>query len=431
MSMQNWYGLEKKLYNSLNQNSSNSYGRSERTVNFRDFLKHFKTYPEDFSPEMILDMNIALVAKVNRILTVTNIEAALEVEKKSYADLFELAIKGSNIQRNSNDNAKFLHLYKGHKFCTSFENRINFYFSEGKRNYITELKVLQEDLSMFKNKDWYNELSFETLFSNFKIDKQPTTIGLKNFLLSLDKYFLFLKNNESYENLKNDFFKSYYDNLNKKFKDFNFTENLSFQKDCYNEDALKLLVKFAEGTNAYSYLNHKSAIDKIVALNPSAKEVLASYMNEIKESKIGDFFKEENYRIVSVTIDFAEVEKILLLDKVKVKAANISHQFHLLIQKEKSCNNPFSWFFMDDCISASLTSNVSSFLFKVPKNQIKEFGEDFVKSFIQKQFLNFVNEYPNNFMVNKYDVLWQEAIISKDIEEKISTVKSQNKVNKF
>lgn len=432
MSQQNWYDLENKIYNSLNkQKSLMKYGYYEKKVCFGDFVKHFKTYPEDFSPEMVLDINVALVAKVNKILTIENLTTKVELnaEKKYYNDLFELAVKGSNFQKNIND--KSLHIYKGSSFCTNFENAIEFYSSKGKKNYITELKLLQENLLMFKGKDWYNELSFEILFSNFNVDKQLQTVALKNFLLSLDKYFLFLKENESYINLKQSFFKSYYDNVLKNSRNFKFTDNLSFQKDCYNEESLKYLVNFSKGINAYSYLNNKSAIDKILALNPTAKEVLASYMDEIKKSKVGDFFKEENYKIISVTIDFAEVEKILLLDDVKVKAVNISHQFLLLIQKEKSGNNPFSWFFRDDCISVSLTSNVSSFLFKVPKNQIKEFGEDFVKSFIKKQFLNFVNEYPNKFMENKYNVLWQEAIIKKDIEEKISPVKSKTKVNKF
>lgn len=418
---QSWYYLERELYEKLNagrdRNSRYSY---EQRVYMKTLIDHFKSNPEKFLPEMILDLNISAVAKINKILSYESSSKADDpARKENYIAIFNAAYKDLDVAK---DKARPLYEVKGHSYATAFDSGdVNFYSSKGKKNYVSELKSILEDIALFKNQNWYKNVTAEMLFQDVKAENLFKSVGTKNFIVSLEKIFPHFKNDEKYETFKNDFFQAYYKKLketkNNLFYHMPFSEIVSFLKDSYDEEALTILIKTAKDNPEYSYLKNKAAFDKIITVFPESKVVLNDYINAIKEDNIKDFFHDENYKLVSITIDFNAVEKTLLLDKVKSPARAICEEFLNILKEEKKLrkDNPMAWFFIDDKVSVSSSSYVSSLIFKVPLNDINLIGEKEIKNFIKKHFLNFVNVYPKHAKDNNYDIFWQEELINKDV----------------
>lgn len=433
MSENNWYSLTENLHNNFNKGKDlNSFYQIERNIYFRDLINCYVKKPEYFSDSMVLDMNLLIVSKINKILTFSLINNERQ-EKELSEQLINVVQKNTIFTNKKSLN---INLFTGRSITADFSHEINNYSSKGQKNYISELKTIQADLALFKTPEWYSHLNSDLLFRNFDVVKSKKTVGLKNFLLSLDKYFPFLKTDENYMEIKNIFFKSYYQKINEIDKNFfyhaPFSEIVSFLKDSYDEDTLKHLIHNSKNIPDYSYLKNKAAIDKIISLFPESKEILNAYINEIREDSIDDIFVKSTYKIITIEIDFTSVEKLLLLDKVKSTAFEIKEKFISLLTNEtnKKNDNPLAWFFQKDDINITAQQNLSSLLFKVPENKYLDFGEDFIINFIKKHFLDFVNLYPKTPVLDCYNVLWQEAVINRDVEN-ISTNTVKKSVKKF
>lgn len=421
MSQQNWNNLDRKIYTILNSKNTHSfYGSYTRNVYFKDFLEHYKNCPADFSSDMVLDLNISVVGKINNFLCGKYKNNSI-IETHKYESIYSVA------KSDSVDKAP-LYKVKSVMFCTGLENDVNTYSSKGKKNYASESKLIQEQLALFGIPPWYSNLTFNNLFQDVDAEKLLKTISIKNFLLSLEKYFSFLSNDNDYKQFKEDFFSSYYKSLknqaNSLFRYTSFNEILSFLRDSYNEEILKLVIEKSIGVPEYSYLKNKSAVDKIISSYPQSQNVLSAYINEINKDNVQQFFVEDNCVVVSLTIDFITVQKTLLLNKKKFSAKEVDERFKSLLKKlfynkkELNLQTPLSSVFITDNPDITDKSYVSTFLFKVSKNDYNEFGETIIKDYLKRQFIDFIDNFPEkSFNIDKYEASWQKEIISKRVVE--------------
>jgi hypothetical protein len=416
MSPITWYSLEKEIHTQLNEKRKNNLFIYEEKVQLYHFLEHYRNHPEVFTPSMVLDLNIAVVSKIT-----SRLSFSIEPDefKKQYQDFFKL-VRDKNPHNTAN--TYLHHIMSSHHFL-DFENSVHLRTSKGKSARTSEIKQLQSDLDLFSTSVWHQDLKFIDIVKDIDPTQVEHTISSKNLIISLEKHFTSLSKDEDYHNFKNKYFEKFYEKLatygNKIFMKNSFSEILSFLKDSYHEETLKTLVKVITNIPEYSYLKNKSAIDKFEQLHPQSKEILAPYKNEIRKDSIGDFFMESKHSIITISINYIAVEKTLLLDNVKknVRASEIHENFIQLVLGERGKNNPFSYYLTTNDIRKSNKNFEVALLFNVPQKEIDEFGTQFIINFIKNQFLDFVDVYPNiKKDFNKYDTLWKECIIKKDIE---------------
>lgn len=434
MSQYSWYGLESKLEKQFNEGKdfSNRYV-SKRYVYFKDYLEIYQKTPEVFNPSMVADMSAGLIYKINALFTYhknRNDKSVAASRKELFENILQ-TIRNNGAEYDSSHRS--LVAYKGVDYTASFSSDMSWSFSKGKKTYISEVKKLMEDLSVFNKVEWNKDIPSSLILQNINGNEVFHSIAFKNLIISLPKFFPNLKEDEQYNKFKDDFFNGFYDKFlrsDRGFTETPFSDVISFLRDSYNEDALKKLVVLAGEIVEYSYLKNKSSFDKVMAINESAKEILKDFVDAIKDEKVPDFFIKESHQIVSFSLDIKAVQKILLLDKVKVYPRDISSGFNALCESERSKSNPLAWFMQIDHIKNDAVECKERWLFKVPKDQYDMHGEGFIRKFLEKTFLNYVNEFPNPKNLGKNDLIWNEFILAKD-NESLPEAKSSAKVNKF
>lgn len=431
-----WYGMEKALDEQFNKGKDFSNRYVYRTnVYFKDLLNKYEKSPEDFTPSMVLDLDVAVLSKVRALLThhLTRgkDKEIAEEQAKNYEAIMKVALdSGEEYDKNH----RSLVAQKGIFYPISFSSDLSTYSSKGRKLYVSEVKALLENMTIFSDKKWHKNITADIFFNDVSGKNIQKTIAFKNFLIFLEKAFPLFKEDEKFKTIKKDFFQSYYDavDLKRGFYDYPFTDLMSFLKDSYDENTLKKVVKEAGDNVAYSYLKNKAAFDKIIQNAPEAKEVLATHMSAIEDDKIPDIFNETSYKIMTLDVNLKAVEKILLLEKVKVTSYDLNLAFQGVLKDEYKNKNPLSGFFLADVLTSSPTSHNVSFLFKVPNEEIDNVGEPVIKDFLKKMFSKFVNEYPKVEFKNHVDALWSEYILTLDADKLPQAESGKTlKVNKF